>query len=178
MKIAILGYSGSGKSTLAKRLGALLDVPVLYLDTVQFEPGWKERDRAEARALVAGFMTQPAWVIDGNYTGFYQQERLEQADAIIHLRFNRIICLWRICKRYAQYRHATRESMAPGCPEKLDAEFVWWILYNGRSPEQLRHHRAVLNAYRRKSVVIRNQKQLDRFLADPFAYLGCEAGKP
>lgn len=178
MKIAILGHSGSGKSTLAKRLGALLDVPVLHLDTVQFEPGWKERDRAQARALVAEFMARPAWIIDGNYTCFYQRERLEQADAVIHLRFNRIVCLRRVCKRYAQYRHTTRESMAPGCPEKLDAEFVWWVLGKGRGPAQLRHYRAVLRAYRYKSVVIRNQKQLDRFLADPLAHIAPAPEKP
>ena len=58
MKIAILGYSGSGKSTLAKKLGESLGVPVLYLDAIQFEAGWKERDRTEALAAVADFMAQ------------------------------------------------------------------------------------------------------------------------
>ena len=37
MKIAILGNSGSGKSTLAKRLAHRYGVPLLYLDTVNFE---------------------------------------------------------------------------------------------------------------------------------------------
>lgn len=41
MKIAVMGYSGAGKSTLAKKLGRLYDCPVLYLDRIQFEPGWK-----------------------------------------------------------------------------------------------------------------------------------------
>ena len=31
MRIAVIGYSGAGKSTLARRLGALLDVPVLQI---------------------------------------------------------------------------------------------------------------------------------------------------
>lgn len=56
MKIAILGYSGSGKSTLAKYLHAHYDIPLLYLDTVQFEANWKERDREEALSMVAEFM--------------------------------------------------------------------------------------------------------------------------
>ena len=43
MKIAILGTSGSGKSTLAKRLGERYGLPVLYMDTVHFLPGWVER---------------------------------------------------------------------------------------------------------------------------------------
>ena len=49
MKIAVIGYSGAGKSTLAKKLGKLFRCPVLHLDRIQFEPGWKERDRGEAK---------------------------------------------------------------------------------------------------------------------------------
>lgn len=48
MKIAVIGYSASGKSTLAARLGEMTGCPVLFLDKVQFLPGWQERDRAEA----------------------------------------------------------------------------------------------------------------------------------
>lgn len=47
MKIAVTGYSGAGKSTLARTLGERLGCPVLHLDTVQFTPGWVERDRAQ-----------------------------------------------------------------------------------------------------------------------------------
>ena len=39
MRIAILGNSGSGKSTLAKRRADRYGVPLLYLDTVNFESG-------------------------------------------------------------------------------------------------------------------------------------------
>lgn len=37
MKIAVLGFSGSGKSTLAKQLSEYYDIPLLYLDCVNFE---------------------------------------------------------------------------------------------------------------------------------------------
>ena len=67
MKIAIIGYSGSGKSTLAKKLSEKYNCPLLYLDTVNFESGWKERNREEAKKIVAEFMKNDSWVIDGNY---------------------------------------------------------------------------------------------------------------
>lgn len=76
MKIAILGYSGSGKSTLARTLSNHYKVPVLYLDTVQFLPNWIERDKDEGMQLVLEFMKNDSWVIDGNYSKFYQRERL------------------------------------------------------------------------------------------------------
>ena len=45
MKIAIIGYSGSGKSTLAKKISEKYNYPLLYLDTVNFEANWKERNK-------------------------------------------------------------------------------------------------------------------------------------
>ena len=58
MKIAVMGYSGAGKSTLAKKLGRLYDCPVLYLDRIQFEPGWKERNREEAKRMAEEFLNE------------------------------------------------------------------------------------------------------------------------
>ncbi len=37
MKITVMGFSGSGKSTLAKQLSEFYDIPLLYLDCVNFE---------------------------------------------------------------------------------------------------------------------------------------------
>jgi len=73
MKIAVMGHSGVGKSTLAKTLSLYYDIPVLYLDTVNFKENWQERDREECRQIVAEFMTQNSWVIDGNYRDFIRQ---------------------------------------------------------------------------------------------------------
>lgn len=66
MKIAILGYSECGKSTLAAYLSTYYHIPLLYLDTVQFEADW---------------------VIDGNYALFLQSRRLKEADYIIYMAF-------------------------------------------------------------------------------------------
>lgn len=164
MKIAILGYSNSGKSTLAERLGGAYEVPVIFLDKVQFLPGWQERNREEARALVAHFMEQDGWVIDGNYSGFLQEERLQQADRIILLCFNRFTCLYRAVKRYFQCRNTTRASMAEGCPEKLDWEFCRWILYEGRTKKKRLQYRQIAERYRDKTVLLGNQRALDSFL--------------
>lgn len=164
MKIALLGYSGSGKSTLAKYLSEQYGLPLLYLDTVQFEPGWKIRDRQEARAMVAEFLKNEQWVIDGNYGAFLQEERLEQADQIIFLLFSRWNCLRRAIKRYHTYRHCSRESITAGCPEKIDAAFVWWILHEGRNKERKAAYRQMLKTYEKKAVVLKNQRELDDFM--------------
>lgn len=164
MKIAVIGYSGAGKSTLAKKLSAHYGCPLLYLDTVQFEAGWKERDRAEAKAIVADFLKQPAWIIDGNYRSFHHQKRMEEADRIIFMRFSRLRCLFQAYRRYLQHKNATRESMAEGCREKFDWEFARWILWQGRSKEIRRRYAEICRRYADKVTVCRNRKEVNQLL--------------
>ena len=63
----------------------------------------------------------------------------------------------RAWKRYRTYRGRTRESIAPGCPEKLDLEFVFWILWQGRTPRRLARFRKTVKQYQDKTVVLKNQ---------------------
>lgn len=164
MKIAIIGYSGSGKSTLAKKLSKYYKAPVLFLDTVNFLPNWIERDRDEGRLIVCDFMKNDSWVIDGNYSDFFQKERLEQADKIIFLNFPRRICIYRALKRYFRYKNTTREDMATGCIEKIDLEFIWWILYEGRTKEIRNHYKQIEQDFKNKIVVLKKAKEVNLFL--------------
>ena len=88
---------------------------------------------------------------------------MEQADLIIMMLFNRISCFTRAYRRYKTYKNTTRPDMADGCPEKFDSQFALWILWNGRSQKARRRFRHIRIAYGEKVIVIRNQRQLDRF---------------
>lgn len=164
MKIAIFGHSGSGKSTLGAFLGELYGAPVLHLDVIAFEEGWKRREMAESRDLAQQFMEQDSWIIEGNYREMAWETRVEEADQLIYMNFSRLTCLKRAWKRYHTYRGRTRESIAPGCPEKLDLEFVFWILWQGRTPRRLARFQQTVKQYRGKTVVLKNQRQLDVFM--------------
>ena len=163
MKILIMGYSGSGKSTLAGYLGKKYGIPVLHLDHVFWLPGWKARPREEMGKMVARFMEEhDSWVIDGNYTKTEYERRLQEADRIVILMFNRFFCLYRVWKRYRKYKGRTRRDMGRGCTEKLDREFVWWLLWEGRTRERRRESERVRRQYKGKVMVVRNQKELNR----------------
>lgn len=164
MRILICGYSGSGKSTLADWIGKTHNCPVLYLDTVQFSAGWKERDPAEAEELVKKFLEkEKSWVIDGNYFGrFCWQQRAEMADQILLLKFSPFSCLVRVVKRYICCRGKVRESMAEGCREKLDPEFIWWVLREDRKGKNGAYLDKMEHWYPQKVRTVRNQKELDR----------------
>jgi adenylate kinase family enzyme len=164
MKIAIIGYSGSGKSTLAKNLAHYYEIPVLFLDTVNFLPNWVERSKQDGRLIVSDFMQNDSWVIDGNYSDFFQRERLEQSDKIIFMNFPRRICIYRAFKRYLKYKNTTREDMANGCIEKIDLEFIWWILHEGRNKERRNHYKQIERDFKEKIVVLKNPKEVDLYL--------------
>lgn len=176
MKIAVIGYSGAGKSTLAKTLSEIYGCPLLYLDTVQFEADWKERDREAACQMVASFMNNSQWVIDGNYYGFYQQQRLEQADKIVFLNFPRLVCLKQAVTRYLKYRNTTRESMSQGCKEKFDFEFFIWIIYKGRTRSRRSHFDTIVEKYQPKVVVLKNRRQVNEYINNTKEYIIKTAG--
>ena len=165
MKIAVMGYSGSGKSTLARALARRHGVEVLHLDRVQFLPDWEIRPDGDRERMVREFLdSHTGWVVDGTYSRFSFRRRLEEADLIVLLLFNRFTALWRVTKRYFVYRGRSRPDMAEGCAEKLDAEFVWWVLHRGRGPRDRERWRQIAARYGEKTVILKNQRQIDAFL--------------
>ena len=166
MKIAVIGYSGSGKSTLAKFLSGVYGVKVLYLDTVHWLPDWKERTTEESRKIVEDFLNAEAergWVIDGSYGKLCFERRIEEADKIIFLNFNRFVCMRRAFKRNKEYKGRSRESMTEGCPERINWSFFWWLLWAGRVKRRRDKFKRIVEKYADKTVVLKNQKQLDLF---------------
>lgn len=168
MKIAIIGYSGSGKSTLARQLGDRLNVPVLHLDSVHWLPGWQERPAEEGRAIVNDFLDRNAdWIIDGNYSSMAYSRRMEEADRILYLDFPRRICLPRVLKRWITNRGKTRPDMGAGCTEKIDAEFLWWILWKGRTRKGRERRAALGKQYSRKFRHFTRPRDVKEYLSQP-----------
>jgi len=162
MKIAIIGYSGSGKSTLARNLAEYYHIPVLHFDRVQFRPNWEIRPQPSKEIMTKTFLDlHKDWIIDGNYSKLSFERRMEEADVIILLLFNRISCLHRVTRRYLKYKDSTRSDMADGCKEKLDWEFVKWILLDGRSKTARQRYQRVMKQYPEKTLIIKNQRQLN-----------------
>ena len=169
MKISIIGYSGSGKSTLAGKLAEKYGAPVLYLDTLHWLPGWKERPREEELTYLGSFLDEnDSWVIDGNYGKLHFERRTEEADLIILMLFSRFSSLRRIIRRYRENKGRTRDSMTDGCPEKIDREFLHWVLIGSRTKKRRQLYSDVLKKHRAKCIIIKNQRQLDRYEKSQF----------
>jgi adenylate kinase family enzyme len=122
----IIGSGGAGKSTLAKRIGERRSLPVIHLDAMHWSEGWVETPAETWAERVSALVAGDTWVIDGNYGGTFDV-RFRAADTIVFLDLPRWLCLWRVVRRWMRYRGQSRPDMAPGCPERLDLEFLRWI---------------------------------------------------
>lgn len=122
----LIGSPGAGKSTLATALGQRLNLPVVHLDRLWWLPGWKESTQADFDEMLADVLAQPDWILDGNYTRTLPL-RLAQAHVVIWLDFPRLLCLRRALWRRIRFHGQTRPDLTPGCPERIDIEFLGFI---------------------------------------------------
>ena len=165
MKIAIIGYSGSGKSTLARALGDYYETDVLHLDTVHFLPDWVERQVEDEQKIVEDFLnSHDSWVIDGNYGKLSHGRRMNEADHIIMMLFDRFNCFMSVWGRYRKYKNKTRPDIAEGCSEKLDLSFATWVLWRGRTKVRRNNYERIREAFSGNVTVLKNRKQTDAFL--------------
>ncbi|MBQ8357981.1 MAG: DNA topology modulation protein FlaR [Clostridia bacterium] len=165
MKIQIIGYSGSGKSTLARAMGEVLDLPVLHLDNTKFYGNWQEYSFEEQTAMVEQFLSEHenGWVIDGNYSKIAPR-RFSESDMTIFLDFGKVFCYISAWRRYRKNRGRARESCP--CVEKFDKEFRDWIWRGSRTPARRQQYRDNLEKTRGEQTVLKNRRQVNRFLND------------
>jgi adenylate kinase family enzyme len=122
----IIGNSGSGKSTFARALGDKTGLPVTHIDQIFWRPGWVQTPKDEYVARLEAVLARDAWIIDGTNSSTFDR-RIPRADAIVWLKRSRVACCrriaWRVLTSYGQ----VRPDMAPGCPEKVDWEFMKFV---------------------------------------------------
>lgn len=162
-RVAVIGCAGSGKTTVSRELGDRLGLPVVHLDRLYWRPGWQPTPSDEWRETVRQSAAADEWVIDGNYSNTLDA-RLDRADTVVFLDFPSSTCTWRVLKRWAARRGKQREDVGEGCPEKVDLDFLKWVLgYRRRTrPETLRKLSQKQDA---RVFVLRNNQDVDHFLA-------------
>lgn len=163
MKICILGHCGAGKSTLAEILGKKYSLPVLHLDATYWYGDWQNRTREEQSAIVKEFMNDncDGWVIEGNY-GKICLERFSECDCLYFLNYNRFFCLRQALARYKKYKGKVRPDCP--CPEKFDAEFLFWILFKGRTASKRKLFKRLVSLSSGEKYILKNRRQLNKHL--------------
>lgn len=166
-RIVILGNGGSGKSTLARRLGEWLGLPVVHLDVLFWEPGWKKPDNDAFRARLSAAIAGDDWVTDGNYVSRSFDLRLPRADLVIWMDTPRLVCFGRVLVRTALAR--PRADLAAGCSERVwDAETLEFFRYtwdfDRKSRPRIEAAQSAM-APDAPAVRLRTRRDIDAFIA-------------
>src|SRR4029450_1271959 len=168
-RILILGPSGAGKSTLARVINDRLALPVVHLDTINWNPGWVQTEVGRFRQRVAEAAEGEGWVMDGNYTT-HLDLRLPRTEAVIWLDLPRYIyfprTVWRSIRNYSR----ERDDLGPGCPEQFELSFFrdWVWTYKTRSRARHAQLMSSLPAGIRGSILLsaREVRQFENNLPD------------
>ena len=159
-KVAIIGCGGSGKSHVSRRLGRALDAPVTHLDEVYYDDEWNPLPPEKFEALQRDLVSQPSWVIDGNYNSTLQI-RLEACDTAVFLDLPTWQCLWGIFSR--QLRHGAGQQ-AGGIYNRLTWNFVKYVAGYRRTMRPKALAKFTEYAEHADVVKLRSRRQVRRWL--------------
>lgn len=164
-RIIVIGSGGAGKSTFSRRLGVATGIEVIHLDRLFWKAGWIETPKDEWSKLVEDTLKADSWIMDGNFGGT-REMRMQACDTIIFLDTPRLVCIWRVLKRWALYRKGSRPDMAEGCAERFDWKFFDWIWnYPEKSKptvdKLLEYFAATRNVF-----VLKSNKAIEKFLCN------------
>jgi adenylate kinase family enzyme len=162
-RTVIIGNSGAGKSALAESLSALVHVPVIDLDLLNWEGDeyGRKRDDDAARRMTLDVSAQPRWIIEGVY-GWLAESALPRATALIWLDFQ-----WGLC-------HAGLLARGPrrGATDQDGAGLLKWAqtYWNRQTSSSFAGHSRMFTNFPRTKFRLENREQATLLLADLRAY--------
>lgn len=176
-RVLVAGTSGSGKTTTAQRIASPLGIAHTEIDALFHGPGWTQRETFETE--VEAFSAAQTWVTEWQYASV-RPMLAERADTLVWLNFRRSTVMRQVIRRTVR-RRLTRERLwnvnlePPLWTILTDREhIVRWAW--GTHERTAQHVREVLEEQPGLYVVeLRNQNEVDRWLAGPLAQVARSA---
>lgn len=164
-RICIIGGSGTGKTTLAKNLGEQLNLPVYHIDGIHHLENWEIRNKEERDRIILEKVDKDKWIIDGTYNSTLKQ-RLEKADYVIYLDYSTLAQVKGVLGRFIK-NHGKEKQEIPGCKEKLDWQFFWWVV-KWRKNKRQKIIEAIQEVDNNKVHIFKTRRQLNKWYKRQF----------
>lgn len=123
-RIIVLGTTGSGKSTFSTKLAKLMDLDLIELDALHWEPDWLEVPDDIFLERVRSSISAEKWIVAGSYH-IAGDLIWPKAEAAIWLDYSIWRILWQLTLR-TLIRWWTKELFWGTNREKLWVHFRFW----------------------------------------------------
>lgn len=126
-KIVVVGVSASGKTTFSRKLASKTNLPVFFVDSIMWRPGWNHIGDEEMVKKLNEIGAGDRWIIEGYISKGARTFIFERADTIIYLDYSPWVNTFRCIKRWWKHRKDPRPELE-GSPERLNfkkLKLVW-----------------------------------------------------
>lgn len=171
-KINVIGTSGAGKSTFAKKLSSILNASYIEMDKIFWGPNWKWPSDEEFFQKLRNALSEPRWVLDGNYTRTVPI-KWEKIEVVIWLDYSFSRTLFQAIKR-AIKRSWTQEEIweGTGNRESFRKSFfskdsiIWWtITTHGNTRQKYESYMSDQKFSHIKFIRLKNHSDAQKFLS-------------
>lgn len=162
-RVIIIGNSGSGKTHLAQRMSGCLDIDVIHLDELFWEPGGFNQMRSQdiVYAEIANFAQGQAWIVEGIF-GELAKEFFLFADTLIWLDMD-----WATCMAGLRARHAERmQAHSQGETDESFTELLKWAseYWQRLGPRSYKGHQQLFGEFRGRKIRLASRRAVENFI--------------
>ena len=145
MRVIILGNAGSGKSTMARRIIGTMNIPILSLDEIAWNPGPERKPFTESLRELQRFINHhDQWIIEGCY-GDLIEAALPYCTELLFLNPG-----VQVCVEHCQNRPWEPDKFpSPEAQQAMFAGLIEWVQeYETRDDEYgLLRHRQIFDNF-------------------------------
>lgn len=116
-KIIILGTIASGKTVLARNLGQALALPIVHVDSFEFNADLSKKNLSLIREDLKAALNCPEWVLDGHGPLDMLPSHLKAADIIVFIDFPYHKNILWLIKRQISVLFRPRKELPKGANE-------------------------------------------------------------
>ena len=133
-RVLVVGISGSGKSWLATRLGEVLGLPTVHLDSIFWNDNWTEAPSDVVETEIQAALDKDRWVMEG-YIEPLGSDRVRRAEQVVYIDCSGLQAAMGVVQRWLRHRRVARPEMPPGNTDALSWSFIRMVLQRGERPE-------------------------------------------